>query len=239
MKTIVLTLLSFLLINAAFSQAVRVTYSEVKNVDDQLKKVPDPVLREKLKKDLTKPEYFVLHIKQPLSVYVPKVSEEKENADDPMNQSQVEVMKFESNHSKVYKNFVEDVYLENTSLLGKSFLIKDTIPKYDWQITQDTTSIGKFLCKKAIVTNAAGEEITAWFTNEIPISAGPSQYGGLPGLILRCKTSNKEWEAQSISMNDESPKTVFSKPEKGKSVNFSEYKEMKAKKLKQLQSGQW
>ncbi|WP_375579184.1 GLPGLI family protein [Marivirga tractuosa] len=239
MKIIVLTLLSLFLTNVASSQTVCVTYSEVKNVDEQLKKIPDPALRQKLKNDLTKPEYFVLHIKQPFSVYLPKVLEEIEGADNPMSQSQVKVMKFETDDPKVYKDFVNDTYLEKTNLIGKPFLIKDTIPQFNWKITNDTTSIGKFLCKKAIATNTTGKEIIAWFAAEIPISAGPAEYGGLPGLILRCASPTKEWEIESISMNVEIPNAVFAKPEEGKEVSFTEYNEIKTQKQKQLQSGQW
>ena len=40
-----------------------------------------------------------------------------------------------------------------------------------------------------VVVTAEVETITAWYTPQIPVSHGPAEYGGLPGLILELITA--------------------------------------------------
>lgn len=64
----------------------------------------------------------------------------------------------------------------------KFFLVTDEI-NYSWQITNETKQIQNFTCYKA-TTSFRGNTFEAWFTPEIPISAGPWKWYGLPELIL-------------------------------------------------------
>lgn len=54
---------------------------------------------------------------------------------------------------------------------------------FDWKITPDQKIIGEYRSTKAIV-KFRGREYEAWFSEEIPINAGPWKFFGLPGLIL-------------------------------------------------------
>jgi GLPGLI family protein len=54
-----------------------------------------------------------------------------------------------------------------------------------WQMLDDTLTIRGFLCSKA-TTNYAGRTWTAWYTDEVPSTAGPWKFSGLPGLIVKC-----------------------------------------------------
>jgi GLPGLI family protein len=224
--------------SAAFSQEITVKFSETRNVDAQLAKIPDPAMRAKIKADLTKSEYYNLQIQFPLSLYSKTVEEATPAANNEMSNSNVQVMQFKSDASSIYQDYSKNEFLQNLSLMGKSFLISDSIPEYDWEILSDEVIIGELSCKKAI-TSSSGEEITVWFTEEIPISSGPGRLGGLPGLILRAKTPAKDYEAVEI-MNSLTSKDLQSmKPHDGKKVSFQEYKKIRSEKVNQLQSGQW
>lgn len=52
-----------------------------------------------------------------------------------------------------------------------------------WKLLDSTKNIGPFLCRQA-TTELSGRTYTAWYTEEIPISAGPFKLIGLPGLVL-------------------------------------------------------
>lgn len=56
-----------------------------------------------------------------------------------------------------------------------------------WKIYEETKKLGNFTCQKA-TTQSEGKTVTAWFTEEIPISGGPAGYSGLPGFILELYT---------------------------------------------------
>lgn len=69
--------------------------------------------------------------------------------------------------------------------------IKDSIPKINWKISDETKKIGNFECSKATAT-FRGRDYTAWFSLEIPLPYGPWKLQGLPGLILEAYDTNKE-----------------------------------------------
>lgn len=69
--------------------------------------------------------------------------------------------------------------------------IKDSIPKINWKILDETKEIGDFKCFKASC-NFRGRDYTAWFTLEIPLPYGPWKLQGLPGLILEAYDTDKE-----------------------------------------------
>jgi GLPGLI family protein len=233
---LLLLLLALTLAHSLIAQNLTVTYIETRNVDAQLSQIPDPTLRAKLKNDLSKPEYFKLQIQQPLSLYVKAPKAEQTTEKKATTQSNVQVMEFKSEAGMVFKNYAENVYLQDISLLGKSFLIKDSIPVYDWAIQPEEIKVGELICKKAVAT-VNGEEITVWYTEEIPISAGPGKLGGLPGLILKAKTANKDYEA--VELLDTKESATLNQPQGKDVVTFKEYEKIRSEKVNQLQSGKW
>lgn len=70
------------------------------------------------------------------------------------------------------------------SFLGGTFIYEETIPTFNWELKNDTSTILSYLCQKAIVT-FRGRTYEAWFTQDIPINNGPWKFAGLPGLILK------------------------------------------------------
>ena len=52
-----------------------------------------------------------------------------------------------------------------------------------WTLTDDTLTVKGYACKGAWC-NYAGRKWTAWYTEEIPSTAGPWKLHGLPGLIV-------------------------------------------------------
>lgn len=59
----------------------------------------------------------------------------------------------------------------------------DTI-NFKWTPVDEFRIINGYKCQKATTINNKGEDIIVWFTEEIPISSGPTFLTGLPGLIL-------------------------------------------------------
>jgi GLPGLI family protein len=76
---------------------------------------------------------------------------------------------------------------------------KEPVPKQDWQISNDTTTIAGYLCQKA-TCNFRGRNYTAWFTVDIPISMGPWKFNGLPGLILKVYDDALEYNFECVGI---------------------------------------
>ncbi|MCI2228912.1 GLPGLI family protein [Polaribacter sp. MSW13] len=157
-----------------------------------------------------------------------------------------------TNTDVFYKNIKEKRYANKTSIMGKAFLIKDSLATYDWQLSSETKNIGKYTCYKATLSKQVDktsvelvdgklEEIkkkvtvntTAWYTPQVPISNGPSTYYGLPGLILEINDGTTTMVCTEIILNP-SKKIVIEEPEKGKVVNQKEYNKISNQKSKEM-----
>lgn len=77
------------------------------------------------------------------------------------------------------------------NIAGENFVTKIDYDVPSWTIEDDTSTIGGYLCQKA-VTTFKGRNYTAWFTAELPFSFGPWKLHGLPGLILAAKDDKEE-----------------------------------------------
>lgn len=75
--------------------------------------------------------------------------------------------------------------------------------------------------------------ITAWYTPDIPVSTGPSNYWGLPGLILEVSDGKTTILCSKIVLNPKE-KTEIKKPNKGSRVTQAQYEETVAKKMEEM-----
>ncbi len=154
-----------------------------------------------------------------------------------------------------YKNVKTNTLLQNQEFYGKQFLVKDELLSIDWKMTTETKQIGKYMSFKATALipsadlswynfswndsaeNDEGEakmtEVVAWYSPQIPISQGPSEYWGLPGLILEVNVGNTTMLCSKIIMNPEE-KTKLEAPDKGKLITKKEYQETIAGKMKEM-----
>ncbi len=78
-------------------------------------------------------------------------------------------------------------------------------------------------------------EVTAWYTMQIPVSQGPGEYWGLPGLILEVSAGNVTMLCSKIIINPQE-KTKIETPEKGKVVSKKEYNEIITGKMEELRN---
>lgn len=78
-------------------------------------------------------------------------------------------------------------------------------------------------------------EVVAWYTPQIPVSQGPLEYWGLPGLILEVSYDKTTMLCSKIVMNPEE-KTKIEAPDKGKIVNKKEYQEIISGKMQEMRN---
>ena len=75
--------------------------------------------------------------------------------------------------------------------------------------------------------------ITAWYTPQIPVSNGPENYHGLPGLILQVSDGRETLVCSKIVLNPKK-KVRINEPKKGKSVSQKEFSKIVNKKSKEM-----
>jgi GLPGLI family protein len=76
-------------------------------------------------------------------------------------------------------------------------------------------------------------EVEAWYSPQIPVSHGPLEYWGLPGLILEVSAGNTTMLCSKIIMNP-SEKTEIEAPGRGKEVTKKEYQETITNKMREF-----
>lgn len=149
----------------------------------------------------------------------------------------------------IYKNIKENRYTNKTELYGKQFLIKDSLKNNHWELVNETKNIGEYTCFKATFSEAYTtktissegklESVTkdqttiAWYTPQIPISNGPSEFNSLPGLILEVNDGELTLVCTKIVLNPKE-KVEIVEPKKGKEVNQKEFDDIMEKKNKEM-----
>ncbi len=168
----------------------------------------------------------------------------------------------------VYKDLASKKSLQSTEFMGKKFLISNDPDKIKWVMEKEQKMIGNYLCFKATakvtkpktmtsvwrktekqndstkgstIDESEGEHltITAWYTPQIPVSHGPAQYGGLPGLILELTNDNTVMLCTKVVMNPDK-RIQISEPKKGEFVTRKEFEnivEVKTKEMRDMWRG--
>ena len=153
--------------------------------------------------------------------------------------------------STLYKNIADQNYLEDHDMNGKAYLVKDTLEPFEWELSEETKKVGNYTAQKASFTKIVDSkrfstgmtemenvkdtlQVTVWFTPEIPVSHGPENYFGLPGLILEVQNLGRTLICEKIELNPSADPVVIELPSKGKEINLAEYKKMQEEGMKQM-----
>ena len=75
--------------------------------------------------------------------------------------------------------------------------------------------------------------VTAWYTPQIPVSAGPADYHGLPGLILEVQADRTVMLCTKIVMNPQEKESI-ERPDKGEVVTRDEYNTIMKDKIEEM-----
>ena len=97
--------------------------------------------------------------------------------------------------SQVNRNYFCDlkngIFIEHVVFEGEEYLIADE-SNFNWELTMEEKKIEGHNCLKAktiyAYKNRHGKEemleVIAWYAPKVPLSLGPRNFSGLPGLIL-------------------------------------------------------
>ena len=161
---------------------------------------------------------------------------------------------------KQYKNVKENAQIQSQEFYGKNFLVKDKLQTIEWEMGTETKMIGSYSCFKAIASIPTNDlkwydfswgrlrdndsensdvvnmtEIEAWYTPQIPVGHGPSEFWGLPGLILEVSAGDTTMLCTKIVMNPKE-KLIIEAPDKGKVVTKAEYQETIVSKMQEFRN---
>ena len=235
-----------------FSEDLKEENSEPKKqVDPAFEKALQEALKEASEKS------YLLTFNKSECVYEQQQQLEKPKAASGEMQISVSISSSEaSSEGKKYINAKNKTSSIEDAILGKEFLIVENIEKPNWELVDDTKKIGDYTCFKAKLTIPVSDKqkkeydeflkkeeiksslfkmeepkekiITAWYTPEIPVSFGPNNYWGLPGLILEINEPETIILCSKVVLNTKG--TTIKIPNKGQKVSQKEFDAIQKKK---------
>ena len=146
----------------------------------------------------------------------------------------------------VKRNFEQNTIAEAYEMLGKTYVIEDSLRGFEWRIQNDLKEVAGHICMKAFYQDTIKKQkIVAWFAQDIPMSAGPERFYGLPGLILEVDSNDEAilLTADRIDYKKITTELDLPKKLKGKRIKEAEYwaivKKQIDEKMKEEQPWFW
>jgi len=154
-----------------------------------------------------------------------------------------------------YYDFNKGTSTEQKEMFEKKFIIADSIHKLNWKLTGETKTVLNHVCQKAVaqrigmrtmmnMDNGKMERkeisdtnvIVAWFTPDIPVSAGPAEFQGqLPGLILEMDLNNGRQTFKATGISAKADIAAIKEPRSGKKVTRDQFKKETQKMMEEME----
>ncbi|HBS87854.1 MAG: hypothetical protein A2W91_10935 [Bacteroidetes bacterium GWF2_38_335] len=141
---------------------------------------------------------------------------------------------------KVYIDLENSKKTELLMFMTRNFIVESDIEAKSWKLSNEMKKIQGFTCMKAemIITkdSARTDSIVAWFTPEIPLSIGPENYTGLPGLVMAVE-KNRETILLASTVEMTLPKDgTIVVPSDGKKVTKEELDQIIKEKIEEFKA---
>ena len=173
-------------------------------------------------------------------------------------------MNFRMPTANTYTDMAKQMQYEERAFFEKEFLIIDSLKQYKWKLSEETKTIAKQLCKKAttmitspqmrmrVSIGGAGNntdttantprapketELVVWYAENIPVSFGPDNYSGLPGVIMEIDQDNGATVTTAVEVSAKYPKKELVAPTKGDKMNRAQFQENMQKLMQEMQRG--
>jgi len=120
----------------------------------------------------------------------------------------------------ISSDLVSGTSISQKKVFEETFLVKDSVRKINWKITDETREIAGYTCRRANAIVLDSVYVVAFYTDEIAVSGGPESFTGLPGMILGVALphENITWFATKVTDMPVTSNTL-APPAKGKPVN--------------------
>lgn len=176
--------------------------------------------------------YTLLHFKPTESKYEDSEEEAEPGMEGWSNRKEVFFMK---------RNFGENKLYDGITMLGKTFLVHDTLAPPSWKILNDMKEVAGHICMNASWSDTLRKQnIIVWFALDFPNSSGPDRFYGLPGMILEVDINDGALVMTADKIDLKPLTTELDVPQKlkGKKINSAEYQELLEKQIKERKAAE-
>jgi GLPGLI family protein len=164
------------------------------------------------------------------------------------------IFRFAGGNDLSYFNLDKGVSVSQREIMDKNYVVTDSLRKLDWKLSDESKTILNHKAFKAVaqrigtrprITMENGEmkrevvadtvAITAWFTPDVPVSAGPANYQGqLPGLILELEENNGQTVFKAVEVSPKVNASKIKEPKDGKKITQAEFDKEREKAMEEM-----
>jgi GLPGLI family protein len=167
------------------------------------------------------------------SVYQRQKEEELEFTSTQGNQHMQ--MRMGRDNRIVYKNLATAKMIDSRDFMQKQFLITGSPTERKWKVGTGQKEILGHNCFEASFQQDSVTKIKAWFAPSLQPANGPSDYQGLPGMILQLDVNEGQRTITATEIITDSVDTsIIIAPSKGKEVTDAEFNKIRDEKMKEM-----
>lgn len=165
------------------------------------------------------------------------------------------VIRFAGGGSDVsYYNFEKGTVVSHREIADKGYIVSDSIRKLEWKLSDETKTILTYTARKATAQRIESRArismengvmkretvpdtltVVAWFTTDIPVSAGPGIYQGqLPGAILELDENKGQTVFKAIEVSPKVSLNKIKEPKDGKKITAAEFEKEREKIMEEM-----
>jgi len=207
-----------------------ITYTTVTQMDpERLQRIPEHI-RSQIPKEFTRSHELYFTVEHSLYRAIPE---------DPQAVSTRGGVTFRGYRRSIsndedYVNYKDKRLTQRKDLFDKSYLILDSFPERKWKITGGKDIILDRLVLEAVHTVDDSTDIVVYFAPQMPVAAGPSEYVGLPGVVLRVMLDHGRSITTATAIEELAEDNPIEEPSKGKEIGALEYKELRKQRMEEM-----
>ncbi len=126
----------------------------------------------------------------------------------------------------ITRNYEKNTIRDIIDVLGKTYIIEDTLHAPHWKILNEMKEIAGHICMNAFWNDTLKKQkVIGWYALDISNNGGPERFCGLPGLILEVNINNGALviTADKIEQKKLTTELVLPKKIKGKRIKENDY----------------
>ena len=158
--------------------------------------------------------------------FSPKQSKYEESEEKVKDEEDEDTYAWRKDVFFITRNYEKNTFFNADEMLGKVYLVSDSLKSPDWKILNDLKEVAGHVCMNASLYDTLRKQnVVAWFALDIPVQAGPDRFWGLPGLILEVNINNgaRILTADKLEFKPLTNEFDLPKKLKGKQVDHDTY----------------
>lgn len=137
---------------------------------------------------------------------------------------------------QIYLNLEKEERVDQSEFMTRFFLIESNLEKPAWKLGTEHKKVLDYVCLGADL-QVGDDVITAWFSPEIPVAVGPSNYYGLPGAVLAVEKNGEVFMlASSVEYQDGDDLFLVQAPAEGSKMSQAKFDRIMEEKLKEFEA---